>query len=377
LLARKVLVINVLAGADGSMADSFFPYRINAQRRHLIMAEDKSGRQFDRLYVALMLPFKENYEVDEDALRRLVRYFMQPKFKDNINGAGIIINPDAGEIHYLTREEKRRNVEIAVEECGGKVPVFAGGFDLRVEDMIRVAVDAKEAGADGLFLSPPQGSLEVSRAWDPDKNPEIWADLIEAQVKATGLPVIVHPSAPATPAFGSGLPMRATLELCRRIPSIVGWKMFQSYVGSVHIARALRKLDRHVAILPANSNLFHENLATGYFDGALSGSFCYAMEPMIDHITAWKNKDLEEANRIWKSGLEDLQYYIDATHSRLHIRYKAAAWVRGTIPLPFMRAPNPWPTREEVITIKDLMVKAGLSVIPEKDLKPVLEQLRV
>ena len=73
---------------------------------------DRFEGKFDRLYVAVMLPFKENYQVDEDALRKFLRYFMQPKFKDNVNGAGIIINAEAGEIFYLTREEEtkeRRN----------------------------------------------------------------------------------------------------------------------------------------------------------------------------------------------------------------------------------------------------------------------------
>jgi hypothetical protein len=32
-----------------------------------------------------------------------------------------------------------------------------------------------------------------------------------------------------------------------------------------------------------------------------------------------------------------------------------------------MRAPNPAPTREEVTVIRDLMVKAGLPVVPEKE----------
>jgi len=340
------------------------------------MAEHKYHGNFDRLYVALMLPFKENFDVDEDALRTFLRYFMQSKFKDNVSQAGIIINAEAGEIYYLTREEKRRVVEIAMEECGGKVPVFAGAFGLRVDEMMQVARDAKEAGADGLFLYPPQGSLEVTTGWEPDKNPEIWIDLAKAQVDATGLPAITHPATPATAQWGKSLPLEATLKMCREIPNIVGWKMIQAYPGSVLVARALRKLERHVAILPAMSNLFHERLATGYFDGALSGSFCYAMEPMVDHITAWRNKNLEEANRIWKSGLEDLQYYVDATSARLHQRYKAATWVRGLIPLPFMRAPNPSPTREEVMTIRELLLGAGLNVIPDREFSRVADKLR-
>ena len=179
-----------------------------------------------------------------------------------------------------------------------------------------------------------------------------------------------------TPGFGAGLTIKPTLELCRRIPNIVGWKMIHNYNGSVQVARALRKFERHVAILQANSNMFHESLATGYFDGALSGSFCYAMEPMIDHITAWKKGDLAEANRIWKSGLEDLQYYIDALLSRLHNRYKAAAWIRGLIPLPFMKVPNLPPTREELTTIRELMVALGLDVIPQKEFDRIFSMLK-
>lgn len=340
------------------------------------MPKEKSLRKFDRLWVAVMTPFKENFEVDEKALRSQIQYFMQPKFKDNPSGAGIIINPEAGELFYLSREEKRRNVEIAVEECSGKMPVFAGVFDLRTEDAVKVAVDAKKAGADGLFVFPPQGAVEVTGAWDATRYPDVVISFIRPQMEAAGLPAIIHPVAPYTPAFGGGLPLTTTLEVCRRLPNLVGWKMFQNYVGSVMVARALRTLDRHVAILPAMSNLFHENLATGYWDGCLTGSFCYAMEPMIDHINAWKNKNLDEANRIWKSGLEDLQYYIDCEIGRLHTRYKVATWIKDLLPLPFMRPPSPWPTKEECVTIRQLMMNASLKVIPKKDFDRVVKKLR-
>ena len=108
------------------------------------MTMDRYGTKFDRLFVTVVTPYKEDLTVDEPALRKLLQYFMQPKFRDA--GGAIIINPACGEIFYLTREEKRRNVEIAIEECGGKVPVFAGVFDLRTEDAVKVAIDAKKAG---------------------------------------------------------------------------------------------------------------------------------------------------------------------------------------------------------------------------------------
>jgi len=329
------------------------------------MSVDRYGKKFDRLYVAVVTPHKEDYSVDEMALRKLLRYFMQPKFKDA--GGGIIINPACGEIFYLTREEKRRNVEIAMEECGGKIPVFAGVFDLRTEDAVEVAIDAKKAGADGLFLFPPAGDSSVEMSWDPDKYPEVWVDLAKAEVDAVDLPAIAHPTAPTSAAFGKGLPLGATLQMCKEIPNIIGWKMVYNYQGGVTIARALRALDRHVAILGAPADLFHENLATGYFDGTATGALNYAMEPMIDHINAWKRKDIDEARRIWHSGLADLQYYVFSNYSRFHEKYKEACWLRGLIPLPFMRPPLPKPKKEEILTLRNLLTKVGLSVIPEKD----------
>ena len=337
------------------------------------MSADRFGTKFDRLYVAVLAPFKENYEIDEAALRKLLQYFMQPKFVDA--GGGIIINPEAGEIFCLSREEKRRTVEIAVEECGGKVPIFAGVIDTTTEDAVKIAIDAKEAGADGIFLMPPMGTMELVISWNPDRYPEVWVDMAKAEVDAVDLPAIVHAAAPPSSEFGIGLPLGATLQMVKNIPNIVGWKMFQNYPASLRVARALRALDRHVGILPAAAYLFQENLATGYFDGAVTGSFNYAMEPMIDHINAWKRNDIVEACRIWKSGLEGLHAYIYADSSRLHIRYKAATWLRGLIPLPFMRLPVPKPNKEEISTLHRLLTDMGLSVIPEEDVNRVIGQL--
>jgi len=138
------------------------------------MKKEKDNNKYDRLYVAIVTPFKENYDVDEIALRKLLQYFMQPKFRDS--GGGIIINPEAGEVFYLTRKEKQRNVEIAMEECGGKVPVFAGVIDLRTEDAVKIAIDAKERGVDGIFLIPPMGSMDITTSWDAEKYPEVFID---------------------------------------------------------------------------------------------------------------------------------------------------------------------------------------------------------
>jgi 4-hydroxy-tetrahydrodipicolinate synthase len=78
----------------------------------------------DRCYAAVLLPLAESLKVDEAAYRRFIRYFLSdPRF---VQTGGLCINPEAGQIFYLTRTEKSRILQIAIEEAGGKVPIFAG-----------------------------------------------------------------------------------------------------------------------------------------------------------------------------------------------------------------------------------------------------------
>lgn len=328
------------------------------------MSVDRYGTKYDRLFATLVTPYNDDLQVDEDALRKLVQYFMQPKFVEA--KGGLIINPACGEIFYLSRQEKKRNVEIAVDECKGKMPIFAGVLGLTTKEFIDVAKDAKDAGADGLFLFPPMGDSTVERNWKPDRDPEVWLDVAKAVVKEVDLPIIAHPTASATPSFGAGLPLEATLRMCEEISNIVGWKMVYNYLGSKVIARGLRSLERHVAILGAPADLFHESLATGYFDGTATGAWNYAMEIMVDHIEAWRRRDLDEAVRLYKAGYEDLQHYVFSDYSRFHIKYKEGAWLRGLIPNPFMRPPMPKPWKGELLRLRELLINANLNVISEE-----------
>ena len=335
------------------------------------------GNKYDRLYVAIVTPFKDNtYEIDESQLRALLRLFLQQKYVEG--GMGIVINPEAGEIFYLTREEKRRNVEIAVDEVKGKVPVFAGVIDNTTAGTVDVAIDAKKAGVDGLFMIPPMGAIDITTSWNAIKYPEVWIDLVKEVVRAVGdMPMICHPTATPSILYGIGLPLEPTIRMCNEIKNIVGWKMTYNYDGYRIIARALRKLDRHVGIFGAPSVYFHENLASGQFDGTVTGSFNYALEPMIDHIMAWRRGDINEARRIWDAGLSELKEYIYSDYGRLHIRYKAATWLRGYISNPFMRPPIPKPRKDEIQILRDLLVKGGMNIIDSAKVSSLIKTLEL
>jgi len=335
------------------------------------------GTKYDRLYVAIVTPHKDNtYDPDEEQLRRFLRFFLQPKYVKA--GIGIIINPEAGEVFYLTREEKRRNVEIAVDEIKGKVPLFAGAMAPSTAEIVQVAIDAKEAGADGIFIIPPMGAIDITTAWDAQKYPEVWLDLLKAIQKGVGdMPFICHPTCNPSIKYGEGLPVELAVRTCKEIKNVVGWKMTYNYTGYRIVSRALRKLDRHIGILGAPAINFHENLASNCFDGTVSGSWNYAPELMLEHILAWRKGDLKKARQIWDSGLAEIQEYVYSEFSRLHIRYKTATWLRGFISNPFMRPPMPKPRKEEVQKLKEVLSNAGLSVISDDKIKKIVKQLEL
>ena len=333
------------------------------------------GNKYDRMYVAIVTPYKDgNFDPDETQLRELLRFFLQPKFVDA--GIGIIINPEAGEIFYLSREEKLRNVEIAMEEVNGKVPPFAGAIAPSTADTVQVAVDAKNAGVDGIFIIPPMGAIDITTAWDAVKYPEVWIDPMKAIQDGVGdMPFICHPTCNPHIRWGEGLPVEVVMKTVEEIENVVGWKMTYNYTGYRIVSRALRNFHRHVGILGAPAVNFHESLASDCFDGTVSGSWNYAPEPMLDHILAWRREDLKEARRIWDSGLAQIQEYVYSDFSRLHIRYKTGTWLRGFISNPFMRPPMPKPRKEEVESLAALFTNAKLSVIHKENIKKVVDSL--
>lgn len=323
------------------------------------LVKNAGGDVARRLYTALVLPLKDDLKIDEPGLRALVRHYVNHRYAEV---GGLIANPEAGEVFYLTREEKRRVLEIVMEEAGGKLPILAGTYAWTTEETLDVVRDAKAMGVDGIFVVPPAGSMDISIAWDATRYPEVWLDQIKEQDRVADLPIFTHPVTNVSQPWGIGLPLEPTLKICREVPNIVGWKMTYNYPGHRILSRAMREQHPDVALLCSSAHYFHEFLSVGNFDGTISGSWNYALEPMLDHIEAMRNNDLVAARKVWDGGMVRLHEYVYSEPGRLHIRYKIATWLRGLIASPRMRPPMPAPRPEEVRKLDELMRGAGLPV---------------
>ena len=126
---------------------------------------------------ALVTPFDSAGAVDETAVRRLARRQID---------AGIhFLVPcgTTGETPTLSASERRRVVEIVVEEAAGKVPVLAGagGYDTRA--VVEAAIDMEAAGAQGLLSVTPYYNKPT---------PEGLFRHYQAIAHATPLPIVVY-----------------------------------------------------------------------------------------------------------------------------------------------------------------------------------------
>lgn len=331
--------------------------------------------KYDKNYCALVTVYNsESLEIDPEAYRKLVRYFTTSKDFLKHRGA-LIVNPEAGEIFYLTREEREALIKVVLEERPADMPIFAGCFGVRRDEMIESALHAKAMGVDGLFVLPPVGTMEVSTSIDAARNPEIWTDHVRAIAEASQLPLIIHAAGPNTVEWGVGLPVQSVKMVIENVPSVVGWKMvYDNIMGWWRAAWAIRSVERHVGILNVPLVCWHTAMICGLVDGGVKGGYNWIMEPLVRHAQAWEERDLEKVKRIFMTQLQPPSQYVFSDPSRLHIRYKVATWVRGLIPHPFMRPPMPPPRWEEAEALLQLMGKAGLSCITHEELESTFQR---
>ncbi|MUW13688.1 dihydrodipicolinate synthase family protein [Halorubrum sp. CBA1125] len=97
----------------------------------------------------IVTPFDEDGEIDEDALRREIRYHL------DVGVHGISVAGSTGEGNALTLEEHSLVYDIAVEEADGSVPVVAGAIATSAQEAAAKAERARSAGADFVMATPP------------------------------------------------------------------------------------------------------------------------------------------------------------------------------------------------------------------------------
>ena len=108
---------------------------------------------------AMITPLDQNEEIDEAGIRGIINYLIDSGVH------GIFVCGSQGESYALTEDEKKRVIEISVDEVNGRVPVYAGTGAVTTKMTIELSRYAVDVGADAVtivtpyFIKPSQDEL--------------------------------------------------------------------------------------------------------------------------------------------------------------------------------------------------------------------------
>jgi 4-hydroxy-tetrahydrodipicolinate synthase len=295
---------------------------------------------------ANVTPFKDNFDLDEAALRRLIRYQAKPQ-----GVTAVVCNAGAGEGATLTREERIRCIEVIGEELRSGQRIVAGIEALSTREAIQQARDAKDTGAAAVMLTPPH-----VYDWSATVNPEFAVQYFHDVAKAVDIPITLF-HYPASTA--SGYAPDTAIRIGREIESVVAIKVASgaNIRRYEQVLRGMRALPRHVSVL-ATSSLF-QHFVTGA-DGALTGFANFAPDFCCNLFAAVQNGDLRRARELHEINwaLEAAVY--KAPNVYKHSRYKVAAYFAGLLDNRIVRPPQVPVPEGEIKLVRDAMEALGM-----------------
>ena len=102
------------------------------------------------VYSILPTPFRARGPIDEASLRRVVDLFVKAEV-DGVTALGV-----TSETVRLSEPERRRTVEIVIDQAAGRVAVVVGATADGTAPCVANAREAKALGATALMISPPR-----------------------------------------------------------------------------------------------------------------------------------------------------------------------------------------------------------------------------
>lgn len=191
--------------------------------------------------VALVTPFEEG-GVNERVLRALVR------FHHREGTDALVVCGSTGEAATMSPDEQRTAVQIVADENEGRLPILAGCGGSDTARVAELAVQAREAGADGLLVSAPPYNKPTQRG--------LLAHY-RAVLEAADLPLVVY-NVPGRTAVNV---LPATIAELAADGRVIGVK--EACGDIVQIAELARLVARRLAIWSGNDDQIVPILALG------------------------------------------------------------------------------------------------------------------
>jgi len=219
-------------------------------------------------------PFSKSGEVDEPALRRLIHFWLDGGV------SGLVPCGSNGEAPYMTREERRRVIEIVVDEVNGKVPVIAGTGAPSTRETIALTRDAKDVSVDAVLVVTPY-------FFRP--NDEELVEHYRSVSSAVDVPLVLY----NVPKFtGYNLETSVVVKLVKECSQVVGIKDSSGSIGQ--ISELIRQVGDKISVVAGTGDLVLATLLMGGKGGILAVANV-APRLCSDIYDHFKRGEIEEA----------------------------------------------------------------------------------
>lgn len=216
----------------------------------------------------MLTPFTEDGRLDEESLRRETRYLLDAGVH------GLTVCGSTGEGYALTPDEVGKVTAIVKDEAGTQIPVITGVIADSANIAVEIGMAAKNAGADGLMVTP------VHYVFTPTDEGNI--DYYRQIAVAVGLPIVIY-NVIAWNVISVGLAVKLT-----EIENVRGIKQSG---GDIHgLADMIRALGEKIPIMSAIDDMLLPSFVIGA-RGAIAAICTVAPELCIEIWEAVNGND--------------------------------------------------------------------------------------
>lgn len=113
-------------------------------------AKDHARENFTGIWAACLNPWNGDGSFNKEGFRTNIRHWI-----DDLSIAGFFIAGKQGEFFSMTLDERKRNIEVAVEECDGAAGTIFSASDQNFETVVELALHAQACGADYVVIHAP------------------------------------------------------------------------------------------------------------------------------------------------------------------------------------------------------------------------------
>jgi 4-hydroxy-tetrahydrodipicolinate synthase len=282
------------------------------------------------VYVVVCTPFTKDEDLDEEALRRHIRFLLEAGVH------GVIPTGSTSEFAALSEAERKRIVDITLEEVHGRVPVVVGTAAVSTRDTIMYSQYAEKAGADGVMIVPPYYCHPTER--------EIYGHY-QAVAESIRIPIMLYNN-----PWTSGVDMQPAL--IARLAEIENIAYIKESSGDMRrVSEIMRLCGDKMTIFCGADNLALEMFAMGVPGWVAAPANAIPRQCVQLYELAVVKKDFAKAKELYFKMLP----FFTALESGQFVQYvKASLEVLGK-PIGTPRRPLLRPSEEEIARLKEIL----------------------